>query len=162
MAPAGIAANSDATDASQTSARREAILNRLVSLLVLAVCLSVLGTATWLTPDNSGAGTHQQLGLPPCGFEMATGLPCATCSMTTAFAYAAHGHMLSSFVTQPAGMLLCLIMAIYTLLAAYTLVVGISLMPLLQLLWHPRSFLFLGILIGVAWGYKVLMVIMGY
>jgi hypothetical protein len=138
------------------------IQNRLLSLLVLGICGTVLGIAAWLSPDPAGMGTHEQLGLPPCGFEMATGMPCATCGMTTAFAHAAHGQLIASFITQPAGMLLCMFMAIYSIMAAYTLVMGISLLPVLQLLWRPLFFLMLGVLIGLAWGYKIYMVHLGY
>ena len=130
-------------------------------MVILIACSSVLGTAAWLNADRAGMGTHQQLGLAPCGFLVGTGLPCATCGMTTAFTHAAHGNLLQSFLTQPAGMLLCLILAIMTVLSSYTLMVGISLLPILKMFWRPRSFLFGGILIGMAWGYKILIVIMG-
>lgn len=134
---------------------------RLLSLLVLLACSSLLGLSAWLKPDPSGIGTHEQLGLPPCSYAEATGLPCATCGMTTAFAHAAHGQLLTSFVTQPAGMLLCLLTAIYAVLAAYSLFAGISLLPVLRLLWKPSSFLILGVLVGLAWGYKILLVYVG-
>lgn len=142
------------------SQKLAAIYARLLSLAVLLTCGSVLGTAAWLNADTAGMGTHQQLGLAPCGFLVGTGLPCATCGMTTAFTHAAHGHLIQSFITQPAGMLLCLGLAIMTILSSYTLWVGVSLMPILKMLWQPRSFLYGGILIGVAWGYKIFMVIM--
>ena len=144
------------------SQKLSVIYARLVSLVILFACSSVLGTAVWLSADANGMGTHRQLGLAPCGFLVGTGLPCATCGMTTAFTHAAHGNLLQSFITQPAGMLLCLLLAIMTILSSYTLIVGISLTPVLQLFWQPRSFLYGGILIGLAWGYKIIMVIMGY
>ena len=135
---------------------------RLLSLLLLLGCGSVLGTAVWLHADDAGMGTHQQLGLPACGFYSATQLPCATCGMTTAFTHAAHGNLIQSLTTQPAGMLLCLGMAILTILSGYTLIMGISLQPMLQMFCQPLSFLFLGLLIGLAWGYKISMVYLGY
>ena len=138
------------------------IQNRLLSLVVLCACLPMIGIAVWLTPDDTGVGTHVQLGLRPCTYMEATGIPCATCGMTTAFAHAAHGQLIQSFVTQPAGMILCLLLAVLSLLSLYTLVIGISLMPLVSMLFKPHSFLILGILVGLAWGYKILMVYLGY
>jgi len=135
---------------------------RLLSLLLLLSCGSVLGTAVWLNADATGMGTHQQLGLPACGFYSATQLPCATCGMTTSFTHAAHGNLIQSFITQPAGMLLCLSLAIMVILSGYTLIMGISLQPMLQMFCQPRSFLFLGLLIGLAWVYKISMVYWGY
>jgi hypothetical protein len=43
--------------------------------------IALLATARWLTPDARGLGTHEQLGLPPCGFYLWYGLPCPSCGM---------------------------------------------------------------------------------
>lgn len=61
-----------------------------VLLGVLFLCPLVL--AAFLQPDRRGHGTHQQLGLPPCTFEVFFGLPCPSCGSTTAFAYAVRGR----------------------------------------------------------------------
>jgi hypothetical protein len=72
--------------------------------LTLAVgCAAVLGLATWLTPDPTGVGTHEKLGLPPCTMYVVTGLPCPFCGMTTSFSHMAHGQVLEGFATQPMG-----------------------------------------------------------
>ncbi|NBO19844.1 MAG: DUF2752 domain-containing protein, partial [Proteobacteria bacterium] len=44
-----------------------------------------LSNVRWLTPDARGLGTHEQLGLPPCGFYLWYGLPCPSCGMTTSW-----------------------------------------------------------------------------
>tara|TARA_Y100001933_G_scaffold242475_1_gene270222 strand:+ start:42635 stop:43123 length:489 start_codon:yes stop_codon:yes gene_type:complete len=150
------------TNALPTTNRSTKLLSRLLSLTVLCACLPVIGIAVWLAPDSSGMGTHMQLGLRPCSYLEATGIPCATCGMTTAFSHAAHGNLIQSFIAQPAGMLFCLLLAVMSLLSLYTLVMGISLLPLLSIFWRPRSFLLLGIIVGLAWGYKIMMVQMGY
>lgn len=60
-------------------------------LAVLGGLLAVFAIAAWLDPYESDGSprqmaTHQQLGLPPCSFVMATALPCPACGMTTSFA----------------------------------------------------------------------------
>ncbi len=58
-----------------------------------------------LTPSSAGYGTHQQLGLPPCGFLMITGYPCPSCGLTTSWAYLVRGEILNSLKAQPFGTL---------------------------------------------------------
>jgi len=63
----------------------------------------------YLTPDARGIGTHEQLGLPPCGFvEMFDGVPCPSCGYTTTFTLAAHGRPVDAFVNQPFGFMVFL------------------------------------------------------
>ena len=110
---------------------------RLVALVVLAAALAPLLIAAGLDADPRGMGTHTQLGLAPCGFEVATGLPCATCGMTTAFANAAGGHLIAAFAGQPAGALLALACAMVALVAGWSLWRGVSLAPLGRAVWRP-------------------------
>jgi hypothetical protein len=78
-------------------------------LMIFAVALAgVLGIARWLTPDDRGFGTHEQLGLPPCAFRALVGIPCPSCGMTTSFAYAVRGRLLSAAWTNPGGCLLAI------------------------------------------------------
>lgn len=89
---------------------------KLSAGLVLAGCLCVLAIATLLTPDLGGFGTHQQvrwptiagvtLRLPPCAMRSLTGIPCASCGMTTAFACVVHGQIGQAFRAQPFGLVL--------------------------------------------------------
>jgi hypothetical protein len=62
-------------------------LSRAFWLLVAGGVVAILVTAAWLRPDPTGFGTHTQLGLGPCRFYLATGLPCPACGLTTSFAY---------------------------------------------------------------------------
>ena len=82
------------------------LTDRLMNLAWAALGAVPLGTAFVLTPSEKGVGTHQQLGLPPCTFLWLTGLPCPFCGMTTSWTHAAHGNILSSFTTQPMGLVL--------------------------------------------------------
>ena len=82
-------------------------LRRLMDAPVFLAIVAMAGLAVgrMLTPDPRGLGTHESLGLPPCMFRYATGLPCPGCGMTTAVSHAAHGDLGQSFLTQPAGFL---------------------------------------------------------
>lgn len=74
----------------------------------LIAVIGVLITAWVLDADPSGVGTHQQLGLPECGFIPLFGGPCPSCGFTTTFALAADGHVIAAFVNQPFGFLMFL------------------------------------------------------
>ncbi|MCG8405232.1 MAG: DUF2752 domain-containing protein [Phycisphaerales bacterium] len=97
---------------------------------VALACLAVLGVAAVLTPDPRGHGTHEGLGklfgtraMPPCSWPLITGLPCPTCGMTTSFSNVVRGRLVTAFVAQPAGMVLCLAtigMLFYSLYVALT------------------------------------------
>jgi hypothetical protein len=129
---------------------------RGIALAIFLPCLSVLLVAAWLTPNPAGFGTHTQLGLAECGFKLVTGLPCATCGMTTAFSHAARGNLVASFAVQPGGAVLSLLTAVATLLSGYSLATGASLIPLWNAVARPRTFLVLGGVILLAWAYTVL------
>ena len=130
--------------------------------MVLTTTLVILGTALWLDANPIGLGTHQQLGLPPCGFLASTRLPCATCGMTTAFTHAVHGRLVTSLLTQPAGLAMAMFTAIVTIVSAWALVVGASLGPIVQWLWRPiMIWLFAALVIG-SWAYKILTLYWGF
>ncbi len=88
------------------------------------VCLGVLVVAAWLQPHGDGVGTHEQLGLPACGFYERTGYPCPTCGMTTAFAHVARGHVLRALSVQPAGTLAALVCVAGVVAGGYSVVTG--------------------------------------
>lgn len=69
------------------------------------------GVARWLRPDPRGFGTHTQMGLWPCGFRAATGRPCPTCGMTTAFAWFVRGEFARSWQSNPAGLAVAVLAA---------------------------------------------------
>ncbi|HEV3144301.1 MAG TPA: DUF2752 domain-containing protein [Gemmataceae bacterium] len=85
------------------------------SLLVL-IALGLIGlfaTAASLHPyEPDGTplrmGTHQKLGLQPCSFYRATGLPCPSCGFTTSFSLLMHGDVLNSLRANCVGTLLAL------------------------------------------------------
>lgn len=79
---------------------------RVAALIVAAGALLVLAIALRLDPDPRGVGTHEQLGLPPCGLVAQWGIPCPSCGFTTTFCLAAHGRVLAAARNQPFGLLL--------------------------------------------------------
>jgi len=62
-----------------------------------------------LSPDPRGLGTHEQLGLPPCGLQSMFGTPCPSCGMTTAWTLFSHGQWLRSAQVNLGGFLMALL-----------------------------------------------------
>ncbi len=99
----------DALEAARGRRRADAVLStRIIATLTLGICATLLTIAARLTPDARGFGTHQQLGLGACGMLLTTGLPCPTCGMTTAFAYAVRGDLAGAAWAQTGGLVLAL------------------------------------------------------
>lgn len=124
--------------------------------LLLVAVLTVLGIARALDPDPRGIGTHEQLGLPPCGFvQVFEGVPCPSCGYTTTFALAADFEVGAAIANQPFGFLVFLL-SLAAIPAAALGVSGVSLFACTER-W-PMVRLFAG-LVGLwllAWGYKYL------
>jgi len=129
---------------------------RIISAIAAAGCLGVLIVAWFLTPSSEGLGTHQQLGLSECGWITAVNLPCPSCGMTTAFSHAANGDLLSSFVTQPMGMLLAVGAAVTVVVGTYTAVTGSMLAPFLGGMFNTRVMWVLVMLLMLAWMWKIM------
>ena len=91
---------------------------------VLVACVAILATARYLVPDPRGYGTHVQLTRGPCLFKHITGIPCATCGMTTSFAHATRLQMDKAFAAQPFGALLCVLIAALAPLAVVFVIRG--------------------------------------
>jgi hypothetical protein len=127
---------------------------RIGAAAIGAVCLTLLVLSARLSPDSAGHGTHTQLGLPPCGWAAYFGKPCATCGMTTAWAYAARGRFDRSFVTQPMGMVLCLAAAAVFWGAMHTAFTGSRLGWVVGRLARPAVLWGIGGLMLAAWAYK--------
>jgi hypothetical protein len=132
--------------------------SRIAAAMLFAASLTVLSLAVYLDASPTGVGTHRQLGLPPCGMYATTGVPCATCGMTTAFSHAAHGRLIDAFTTQPAGALLAMATAMALLISVWALVTGMSLTPLASIVWRPRTVFAGAAVVIVAWIYKIMVV----
>jgi hypothetical protein len=125
-------------------------------LLIACVSAAPLFVGAWLRPRPEGFGTHESLGLPPCGFLLVTGKPCVTCCMTTAVSLVAHGKIEKAFVVQPAGALIAIVLASGVWLGLHALASGASPVPLLREATGTRSLLTAGAVLLGAWVYKLL------
>jgi len=128
---------------------------RAIALAIAIASAVPLGVAVTLVPSASGMGTHRQLGLPSCTWPAFFGIPCITCGMTTAFALAVRGSVVSAFLVQPAGALLCGLVAVGAVVAAWSAVSGRPVHRLLLPLARPRSAWVSAGLLAAAWIWKI-------
>ena len=129
---------------------------RAVSAVLAGVAMAVLGIAVWLHPSSDGIGTHQALGLAPCGWVVGMSLPCPTCGMTTAFAHAVRGSLWEAARVQPMGMLLAVGTASVAVVGAFVALTGSRVGHVLGARITPRVVVVLAALALAAWGYKVM------
>jgi len=115
-----------------------------------------------LQPDPRGVGTHEQVGLPPCGFHRLTGLPCPGCGTTTAFAYAVRLRFAHAFMANPFGMLLCTTTAAF---GTFSLLCLVTDWRAWSQVYRLGSTVTLWIVFGVlasSWGFKILATLRGW
>jgi len=126
-----------------SSESRSKFLCRLRGAVVLAGVSALLGFAVWLDPDRLEGHGRGYSFLPPCGFMVEYGYPCPTCFMTRAFVYMVHGRPDKSFLAQPLGAALSLIVIYLGFGAVRVLITGRPWRPI----WHnwPRVYLFGGL-----------------
>ena len=136
--------------------RRATTGDRVIAAVVALACMSVLTVAAFLRPSDEGLGTHRQLGLPSCGWMVATGKPCATCGMTTSFAHAGRGDLVRAFIAQPLGALLALGAAAGFWIALHTSVTGSRLGAMVGVgLLQTRVIWWVVGAAALAWAYKL-------
>lgn len=125
-----------------------------MAALLAAVCWGGLAAAVWLTPHASGTGTHEELGLPSCGFLARTGLPCPTCGLTTAISATAHGRIKLAWKAHPLGVFL------FVALAALALAATVGAISGKPFLWRrPLWWFAWGALLGIpaAWAIRLIL-----
>lgn len=83
-------------------------LERLIFAGLAAGAITALALACAIDPDPRGHGTHEQLGLPPCGLVAEYGIPCPSCGFTTTFAFSVRLRFWEALQTQPFGVLVFL------------------------------------------------------
>jgi len=113
-------------------------------MLVIGACLN---------PRQSGMGTHQELGLPACGFLARTGWPCPSCGLTTSVSATMHGQFGLAFHAQPFGLLLTAVAAALAMAGTYQAATGRAALPSTRL---ALIAVMAGIVLLLAsWGLKV-------
>ena len=124
------------------------------SVLLLGFVTVLLLAAVVLDPDSRGIGTHEQLGLPECGFVQMFGGPCPSCGFTTTFTLAAHLRPIDALVNQPFGFFLFCLSVLGAVALPVVIVKNVSLMSMTDR-W-PWWRIGLGLLSGwlICWGYK--------
>jgi hypothetical protein len=130
---------------------------RFYAALICLACAGILGLAAWLKPDPKGYGTHRQLGFGKCGMLITTGLPCPTCGMTTAFAYAVRGRLIKSFLAQPAGMVLALGTMLAAIVSGWVSFTGRMPRIRIPMITTYRLLLAMLVLLIGGWGFKIIM-----
>ncbi|MCR9246424.1 MAG: DUF2752 domain-containing protein [bacterium] len=109
-----------------------------------------------LEADGRGFDTHTQLGMDPCGWPAAHGIPCPTCGCTTAATHVVHGSLVQAFVTQPFGATIAIVGLLLGLHAALCLVRGRSFVDLVVRIHFARWVVGGVLLLLLSWGYKYL------
>lgn len=129
---------------------------RGAALGIAVACTVPLLVAATLVPSPTGMETHRQLGLPSCTWPGMFGIPCISCGMTTAFALAVRGSLVAAFLVQPAGAILCLLMALGAVVGAWSAGSGWPVHRFLTPLARPRTAWLAAALLAGAWGWKIL------
>jgi hypothetical protein len=136
--------------------RRALAAERAAVAAAAAVAWLLLLLAARVAPDPSGLGTHRRLGLPPCGLYEASGIPCPTCGMTTAFAHAVRGEIGAAARAQPLGLAIAAAAALTAALGPALALLGV---PVIARFAPTRPRRAAGVVLGamlLSWAYKVL------
>lgn len=130
-------------------------IDRTVAAAILLIAAVTVGMLLSLTPDPRGIGTHEQLGMEPCGWAQGPdGIPCPTCGVTTAACQLVHLHPIDAVLTQPFGAAAALAGVVLAGMAAFCLLRRKSFLDLIA--WLPYGSLAVGftVLLLASWLYK--------
>ena len=97
--------------------------------------------------------------LDPCGFKQRYDLPCPTCGMTRSAKAFSQGRIVQSFSFQPAGAILCVLLAFSGLLAFIAAVFGVYFRVLKRFYDKVKArYIILALLILIAVGWAVTLI----
>ena len=128
---------------------------RIWAGVVLGASVALLIVAFRLHPDERGVGTHEQLGLPPCGLVQFVGIPCPTCGMTTAYSHTVRGRLIAGLSAQPFGFALAFGTILSVGLSAVIVVSGKTWRVNWYRISPHRTVLLLVAFFILAWLYKI-------
>ena len=126
------------------------ILGGAVLALVGLVLLGLL-----LEPDPRGFGTHEKLGMRPCMSMELWNVPCPGCGVTTSVTHAMRGDLLGSLRVQPFGLVVVFGVLAFLAWALTGHLRGRDLWEDLSHLRWSRWMTIAGVLMGMAWVYKI-------
>ncbi len=95
-----------------TLGEKVTIYQRIVCFCVFAVILSLF-IFLWAA-SRGDVDVERVFGI--CGFKQRHGLPCPGCGITRSAMFFVRGHFLKSFYFQPAGFVMCLVLAAWGVL----------------------------------------------
>ncbi|HJP83295.1 MAG TPA: DUF2752 domain-containing protein [Fimbriimonadaceae bacterium] len=85
-------------------------------LIVTGIWATITIIGACLSPDPSGHGTHQQLGLPPCPSVLLFNRPCPGCGLTTSWTATIHGRFAEAFAAHPLGPILYGLLTLFAII----------------------------------------------
>ena len=135
-------------------------ITRLAWLAAGGAAAAVLLIARALAPDPAGVGTHEQLGLPPCGFHQLTGLPCPTCGLTTSFAHMARGQVTAALHAHWLGPPLFVLTAVIVVLCTCCAVTAVPLAHAGKRLRLARLLAIIAATAMIVWLLRLLLIVL--
>jgi hypothetical protein len=138
---------------------------RLQGAILFACCAALLAFGGYLDSPAEARAKHaapdqrptslSSFGYPGCGFKRVTGLPCASCGMTTSYTYLADGRLTDAFLAQPAGALLGVGTAMLALIGAWSAMTAMPLGPVYRTIFRARHVVIAVGLILAAWVFNI-------
>ncbi|QQR90374.1 MAG: DUF2752 domain-containing protein [Myxococcales bacterium] len=130
-------------------------LRRVVWGSWLLCTTAILVIARMLHPSPLGYGSHLQLGLPPCGFLIWSGMPCPSCGLTTSFAHLLHLQWIEAWHANPWGFFLLATLVLSVPVAAVGLLRALPILATLEKL-HTNKLILTLLGIGLlSWGLRL-------
>lgn len=152
----GEATATERAEGGPTAEERATILSRAVWSVLFGGPLAVMITAAILSPDPEGHGTHTQLGLPPCGFLVMTGVSCPGCGLTTSFSHMIRADVVGAAQANPFGIMLFLVTLITIPVAGVSLMRGLPVIRTLDRLHFEKVAILLALTSLVVWGARLI------
>jgi len=128
--------------------------DRFAATVVLLAGVVTVFALSRVVPDNRGIGTHEQLGMQPCGWPESMGAPCPTCGVTTAATHLVHLSPIRALATQPFGAALAAGGIWLALFAGYCLLRRRPFVARLALLPYGTIALWTLVVFLLSWLYK--------